>query len=158
MHRFYVPAEKWDPGALVLIGPEAHHAREVLRLKRGDKVIVFNGHGREITAEVVDLGPDEVHLRKLTETETPPLRCHLALAQAIPKGKNMELIVQKAVELGAAEIIPLISARTIVDLDEKEARRKRAKWQSVVIEAAKQCGQNWLPTCTARARSRTFSL
>src|SRR5947208_14672730 len=114
IHRFYIPSKDWNPDALVLIGSEAHHARDVLRLQRSDKVVLFNGRGREITAEIVDLRPDEIHLRKLSETDTPPLRCHLALAQAIPKGKNMELIVQKAVELGSAEIIPLISARTFV--------------------------------------------
>jgi 16S rRNA (uracil1498-N3)-methyltransferase len=144
-HRFYIPPDEWDPTALLFRGREAHHARDVLRLKRGDKVVLFNGHGREVTGQIVDLGRDEIRLRKLSESETPPLRCHVALGQAIPKGKNMELIVQKAVELGAAEIVPIISARTIVDLDEKEARRKQAKWEAVVIEAAKQCGQNWLP-------------
>ena len=145
MHRFYLPPENWNPGALILTGSEAHHARDVIRLKRGDKAVLFDGRGREITGEIVDVRRGEIDLRKLNENETPPLRCHVALAQAIPKGKNMELIVQKAVELGAAEIFPLISARTIVDLDEKEARRKQVKWQTVAIEAAKQCGQNWLP-------------
>jgi 16S rRNA (uracil1498-N3)-methyltransferase len=145
VHRFYLPPENWNPGALILTGSEAHHARDVIRLKRGDKAVLFDGRGREITGEIVDVRRGEIDLRKLNENETPPLRCHVALAQAIPKGKNMELIVQKAVELGAAEIFPLISARTIVDLDEKEARRKQVKWQTVAIEAAKQCGQNWLP-------------
>ena len=145
MHRFYIPPEKWDPAALVLSGTEAHHARDVLRLKRGDKAVLFNGRGREIAAEIVDVAGAEMRLRKLTESEAPPLRCHVALGQAIPKGKNMDLIVQKAVELGAAEVIPLISARTIVDLDKNEASRKQAKWKTVAIEAAKQCGQNWLP-------------
>jgi 16S rRNA (uracil1498-N3)-methyltransferase len=145
VHRFYIAPAEWNPEALKLIGPEAHHARDVLRMKRGDKVVVFNGRGREITGEIVDLSRGEIRLRKLNESETPPLRCRIALGQAIPKGKNMELIVQKAVEIGAAEIIPLISARTIVDLDEKEARQKQTKWQTVAIEAAKQCGQNWLP-------------
>ena len=145
MHRFYVPPAEWNPDAPILSGAEAHHARDVLRLKRGDKAVLFNGRGREVTGEIVDLARGEVQLRKLHESETPPLRCHIALGQAIPKGKNMELIVQKAVEIGASEIIPLISARTIVDLNEEEARQKQAKWQTVVIEAAKQCGQNWLP-------------
>jgi 16S rRNA (uracil1498-N3)-methyltransferase len=145
VHRFYIPPEKWDPAALVLSGREAHHARDVLRLKRGDKAVVFNGRGREIAAEIVDLAGAEMRLRKLTESEAPPLRCHIALGQAMPKGKNMDVIVQKAVELGAAEIIPLISARTIVDLNEKAAQRKQTKWETVAIEAAKQCGQNWLP-------------
>src|SRR5713226_8000976 len=145
MHRFYLSPENWNPDALSLSGAEAHHARDVLRLKRGDRAVLFNGRGREVTAEIVDLGRDEIRLRKLHETETPPLRCRITLAQAIPKGKNMELIVQKAVEIGAAEIAPLISERTIVDLGANEAEQKQAKWRQVAIEAAKQCGQNWLP-------------
>ena len=85
-------------------------------------------------------------MRKLHEARVPPLRCEITLAQAIPKGKNMDLIVQKAVELGAAKIAPIISDRTIVHLQDKEAVQKQAKWQQVAIEAAKQCGQNWPPT------------
>src|SRR5437016_12584709 len=104
MHRFYIPPEDWSSDALTLSGGETHHARDVLRMKRGDRVVVFNGRGREITSEVVDLSKDEVRLRKLQENETPPLRCRIMLGQAIPKGKNMDLIVQKAVEIGAAEI------------------------------------------------------
>jgi 16S rRNA (uracil1498-N3)-methyltransferase len=81
----------------------------------------------------------------LHETETPSLRCRITLGQAIPKGKNMDLIVQKAVEIGAAEIAPIVSERTIIHLSAKDAAQKQAKWQQVAIEAAKQCGQNWLP-------------
>src|SRR5437762_14036924 len=146
MHRFYIAPENWNPDSLILTGSEAHHARDVLRMKRGDKAVLFNGQGREITAEIVELARDEIRLRKLHETETPPLSCRITLGQAIPKGKNMDLIVQKAVEIGAAEIAPIISERTIVDLDKTEAQQKREKWQQVAIEAAKQCGQNWLPT------------
>lgn len=145
MHRFYLSPNEWNPDALVLREGEAHHARDVLRLKNGDRLVVFNGQGREITAEVVDLSRDEIRLRKLHEAQSPPLKCRLTLGQAIPKGKNMDLIVQKAVEIGASEIAPLISERTIVDLTPNEAEAKRAKWQQVAIEAAKQCGQNWLP-------------
>src|SRR5260370_24814484 len=68
----------------------------------------------------------------------------------------MDLIVQKAVEIGAAEIAPLISERTIVDLGPKEAEQKKAKWQQIAIEAAKQCGQNWLPTVHAPRKLRDF--
>jgi len=156
MHRFYLSPEHWDPSALTLRGTEAHHARDVLRMKRGERAVLFNGRGREITAEIVDLARDEVRLRKLQENETPPLRCRITLAQAIPKGKNMDLIVQKAVEIGAAEIVSLISERTIVDLDAKEAEQKKAKWQQVAIEAAKQCGQNWLPTVHAPRKLKDF--
>jgi len=158
MHRFYIPPENWNPDALALRQSEAHHARDVLRMKRGDKAILFNGEGREITAEVIELHRGEIRLRKLHETETPPFRCRITLGQAIPKGKSMDLIVQKAVELGAAEIVPIISERTIVTLHAKEAAQKRAKWRQVAIEAAKQCGQNWLPHVhTPRTLKELFS-
>src|SRR2546421_5240311 len=156
MHRFYLSPEDWDPSALTLRGTEAHHARDVLRMRRGERAVLFDGRGREVTAEVVDLSGDEVRLRKLYETETPPLRCRITLGQAIPKGKNMDLIVQKAVEIGAAEIAPLISERTIVDLGPKEAEQKQAKWQQIAIEAAKQCGQNWLPQIYAPRKLKDF--
>jgi 16S rRNA (uracil1498-N3)-methyltransferase len=156
VHRFYIPPENWNPGSLVLTGSEAHHARDVLRMKRGDKAVLFNGQGREVTAEIVERARDEISLRKLHETETPPLRCRITLGQAIPKGKNMDLIVQKAVEIGAAEIAPIISERTIVDLDAKEAEQKQMKWRQVAIEAAKQCGQNWLPRVHRSRKLKDF--
>jgi 16S rRNA (uracil1498-N3)-methyltransferase len=145
MHRFYISPEDWNHRVRGLAGAEAHHARDVLRMRVGEKLVIFNGRGREITAEIVDLGKDEIGLRKLHEAETPPLQCRIVLAQAIPKGKNMDLIVQKAVEIGAAEIAPIISDRTIVQIDSESAAQKQSKWQQIAIEAAKQCGQNWLP-------------
>ena len=145
MHRFYISPEDWESCAIALRGSEAHHARDVLRLKAGEKVVLFNGRGRELTAEIANLVGDEIRLRKLHEAQTPPLRCRIVLAQAIPKGKNMELIVQKAVEIGAAEIAPIISDRTIVQIDPDSVAHKQTKWQQIAIEAAKQCGQNWLP-------------
>src|SRR3954464_4652032 len=145
MHRFYIAPDNWQPDALILTGPESHHARNVLRLEPGDKVVLFDGRGHEVTAEITATDPAQIQLRKLHEARTPPLRCRITLGQAIPKGKNMDLIVQKAVEIGAAEIAPILSDRTIVRLDEESAASKQEKWQTVAIEAAKQCGQNWLP-------------
>ena len=138
MHRFYVAPENWDRQELALHGSEAHHARNVLRMQAGDKIVLFNGKGHELTAEIADVVDHEIRLRKLHESGTAPLRCRIVLGQAIPKGKNMELIVQKAVEIGAAEIAPIISDRTIVQLDSENASQKQAKWQQIAIEAAKQ--------------------
>ena len=146
MHRFYVAPEHWNPNLVVLRESQVHHARDVLRLEPGERVVVFNGRGHEITAKITKVTRKEIQMRKLHEARVPPLRCEITLAQAIPKGKNMDLIVQKAVELGAAKIAPIISDRTIVHLQDKEAVQKQAKWQQLAIEAAKQCGQNWLPT------------
>jgi len=158
MHRFFISAETWNAGTLSLAGPEAHHARDVLRMRVGERIVLFNGRGHEITAEIVDLGVDEIVLRKLHEAETPPVQCRIVLGQAIPKGKNMDLIVQKAVEIGAAEIAPIISDRTIVQVDSESAAQKQSKWQQIAVEAAKQCGQNWLPHVRApRKLSELFS-
>lgn len=156
MHRFYVAPDKWDPLGLALCGSEAHHARNVLRMQAGDKLVLFNGEGRELTAEIANVADQEIRLRKLHEAETPRLRCRIVLGQAIPKGKNMDLIVQKAVEIGAAEIAPIISDRTIVQLDSEGASQKQTKWQQIAIEAAKQCGQNWLPRVRAPKKLAEF--
>jgi 16S rRNA (uracil1498-N3)-methyltransferase len=80
----------------------------------------------------------------------------VTLAQAIPKGKNMDLIVQKATELGVSKIIPLLSERTVVHLDDDDLRRKREKWKQVVIEAAKQSGQDWLPEVAGPITPKQF--
>ena len=156
MHRFFISPKNWNSGALTLAGSEAHHARDVLRIRVGEKVVLFNGRGHEITAEIVDLGVDEIGLKKLHEAETPLLQCRIVLGQAIPKGKNMDLIVQKAVEIGAAEIAPIISDRTIVQVDSESAAQKQLKWQQIAIEAAKQCGQNWLPYVHAPRKLSDF--
>ena len=158
MHRFYIPPEQWDPGALRLDESESHHCLSVLRLQPGDKVVVFNGHGQEATAQITADGTRrQVSLTALHKAKSPPLACRITLAQAVPKGKNMDLIVQKATELGAAAIAPLLSERTVSRPEGEEgAAAKQAKWQAVVIEAAKQCGQNWLPTVAAPRPLKDF--
>lgn len=158
MHRFYIPPAVWNPDALRLDEAESHHALNVLRLQPGEKVVVFNGQGAEATAQVTpESTKREVRLVTLHKGKTPPLPCRITLAQAVPKGKNMDLIVQKATELGAAEIAPLLSERTVAKLENEEsAAAKQAKWQDTVIEAAKQCGQNWLPTVALPRTPKDF--
>ena len=144
-HRFYIPPERWTLKPLALDAAEAHHCIDVLRLSVGSRVVIFDGHGTEITAEIAAIGKGSAHLKELMSVKMEPLRCAIIIAQAIPKGKNMELIVQKATELGVTKIVPLLSERAVVQLGDDEVRKKREKWQQVVIEAGKQCGQNWLP-------------
>ena len=145
MHRFYIPAGQWNLDRLALDEAEAHHALDVLRLKPGDRAVVFNGQGVEATVEITGIGKRAVTLRAIQHAKTAPLPCRITLAQAVPKGKNMEFIIEKATELGAAEIVPLLSERTVIQLDAKDAEKKREKWQAVAVEACKQCGQNRLP-------------
>ena len=156
MHRFYIPAQSWNPDALKLDADEAHHALDVLRLKQGDRAVVFNGRGAEATVEIAATHKNSVDLRRVLDAKSAPLPCKITLAQAVPKGKNMDLIVQKATELGAAAIAPLLSERTVVQVEEEDASKKREKWQAVAIEAAKQCGQNWLPEIHAPQTPKQF--
>ena len=148
MHRFYVAPKNWDPLGLALRGSEAHHARNVLRMQAGEKLVLFNGEGRELTAEIANVTDHEIRLRKLHESEMAPLRCRIVLGQAIPKGKNMDLIVQKAVEIGAAEIAPIISDRTIVQLDSESAYQNK---QNGSKSPSKR------PSNAARTGCRTFT-
>ncbi|HVM61816.1 MAG TPA: RsmE family RNA methyltransferase [Verrucomicrobiae bacterium] len=126
----------------VLSGPEAHHALHVLRLKTGDTLNVFDGRGHEAQCAIAEIVGDSVRLKILTQSTSPALPCRITLAQAIPK-KSMDLIVQKATELGVAVVVPLISDRTIVKIDEDSKRPDR--WRDIALDACKQCGNNWLP-------------
>ncbi|RYD35539.1 MAG: 16S rRNA (uracil(1498)-N(3))-methyltransferase [Verrucomicrobiaceae bacterium] len=156
LHRFYIPPAQWNPSAPVLDEAESRHAAEVLRLKPGDAVSVFNGEGIQAEARISRLGKREVAL-EITETRsTAPPAARLLLAQAVPKGKNMDLVMQKATELGASGLIPLITERTVVRLSPEEAADKQEKWQRIVIEACKQCGQNFLPQVHRPAGLETF--
>ena len=145
LHRFYIPPSQWDPGHLVLDEAESHHCTDVLRLKQGQRIAVFNGEGGEVTGEIFVHTKREIGLHPLFAQMTARPAASITLAQAVPKGKNMDLVIQKAAELGAAEIIPVISERTVVRLDAGEAADKQEKWQRIAIEACKQCGQNHLP-------------
>ena len=156
MPRFYIAPHAWNPDRLSLDGGEAHHAADVLRMKTGERVTVFNGEGAEAEAEIVKASRQNVELRRIGVHSTPPLGCHITLAQAVPKGKNMELIIEKATELGAAAIAPLLSERTVIRGSEDEHVRKQHKWQRVAVEACKQCGQNWLPKVHVPRSPKSF--
>ena len=146
LHRFYIDPAQWDPAHPVLDEAESRHASEVLRLREGGLISVFNGEGDEIHARIFQQGKRSTLLTAESHHHHPAPAVRIWLAQAIPKGKNMDLVLQKATELGAAGIFPLLTERTVVKLDAAEATDKQEKWQRMVIEACKQCGQNHLPT------------
>lgn len=142
--------------APVLEGDEAHHCLNVLRHAAGERIVVFDGQGNEATAQIESAGKRRAALKILHRAKSAPVACRLTLAQAVPKGKNMDLIIEKAVELGAAAVVPLLSERTVVQLDAEELAAKREKWQTVAREACKQCGQNWLPGVETPVSPRVF--
>lgn len=153
--RFYLPPAQWGPEA-ELCKEESRHALTVLRLGPGDRVSVFDGRGREAAATLLDCSGGVARLKTGPAHLSPKLRCEITLAQAIPKGRNMDLILQKATELGAARIAPLISDRAVVRLGAGDAESKQSKWAAIALEAAKQCGQNYLPEVLAPRTLKAF--
>jgi len=134
---------------LRLDGREAHHALKVLRVKYGELVAVLDGVGNEFLCTVENCSRDAVTLSVSLKNFTPPSPCQITLLQALPKGKIIESIIQKSVELGAHRIVPILSERVVAQLDGESAEHKREKWQQVAIEAIKQCGASWLPIIEA---------
>ena len=145
MHRFYLPPEKCRENSLRLDGREAHHALHVLRMKCGEQVAVLDGSGNEFSCEVENGSRDSISLRVTKKSFVPAPSCSITLLQTLPKGKIIESIIQKSVELGAGRIVPILSERVVTQLDDEDAENKRDKWQNVAIEAIKQCGMAWLP-------------
>ena len=146
LHRFYLPPDRWAQESPALDPADAHHCADVLRLGVGDTITLFDGLGQEASATLTEVTRKRVHVGIGESRLTAPQRCAITLAQAVPKGKNMDLVIQKAVELGASSLIPLLSERTVVRLDGPgDAEKKRERWQSIALEACKQCGQNWMP-------------
>ncbi|MBR5875729.1 MAG: 16S rRNA (uracil(1498)-N(3))-methyltransferase [Akkermansia sp.] len=146
MHRCYLPHAPFASGMLEVAGDEARHALRVMRLRVGDACEVFDGAGQAAVAELVaTAGNSHMTLRVKEMLPPMPSVAGITLALAIPKGSNMDLIVQKAVELGVSRIIPLVTERTIVRVKPAEAADKADKWRRTVLEACKQCGVNSLP-------------
>lgn len=140
MARFFLEPGSWE-GDVALTGDEAAHGARVLRLRTGDRVEIFDGAGRSAEAEVLDVGKHRIGLRLGAESLESEPKVKVILAQAVLKGKAMDLLLQKAVELGAWEIRPLVTGHTVVRSDE----RKPGKWERTVLEACKQCGRSRIP-------------
>ena len=149
MHRFFLPPECCRSDLLRLDGREAHHALHVLRLKRAERVTVLDGAGNEFLCEVENAAKDFLSLAVKEKVSTPAQPCSITLLVAVPKGRIIEGIIQKAVELGAQRIVPVLTDRVITQLNDDGAEAKREKWQTVAIEAIKQCGAAWLPKVEA---------
>ena len=148
MRRFFVTAD-FTKDRIVVTGSEARHITKVLRLRPGEQVIFFDGTGVECEAELEWCTEQEVRARvkRLAGPENVSSLV-VTLVQSVAKGEKMDLIVQKATELGVARIIPLISERTVVRLNEEKKQEKVERWQRIAKEACKQCHRRVLPEIT----------
>ena len=145
MPRFYCPQPLELNVLLSLPDAIAHHI-QVLRLKEGEVITLFNGEGGEYAASIehIEKKRVEVRLKTFSAREAEPAH-GLSLAQVLPEGSKMDWIIEKAVELGVTAFIPLAASRSVVKLTADRAEKKMRHWQGIMAAAAEQCGRNRLP-------------
>ena len=141
-------------GEVLLPAQAGEHLARVLRLEQGHPIVLFNGDGREFRAEISQLSKRAVSARVLElavaqERESP---LNLTLAQGVARGEKMDLILQKATELGVSRIVPLITQRTEVKLDAERTARRLGHWQAVIAGACEQSGRLRLPVLESPLR------
>ena len=148
MHHFFVRPEQISGKEAYIEGPDWNHAANVLRVRPGEQVLLSAGEDWDYlcTVREVDRAGQRVLLSVLEENrDIRELPVKISLYQGLPKSDKMELIIQKAVELGAARVIPVETARCVVKLDRKKAESKRSRWQAISESAAKQSGRSVIP-------------
>ena len=144
--RFYCPPPLLPSDLFELPPDAAHHASRVLRLRVNDVVHLFDGEGNEVHGNICEISGKRVVLEKLrscTDIRESPL--HIVLAQAMCGSEKMDWVMQKATELGAAEIQPVQTQRSVAKLSAERAAKRAGHWRSVTIAACEQCGRNTLP-------------
>ncbi|MEY8338741.1 16S rRNA (uracil(1498)-N(3))-methyltransferase [Lachnospiraceae bacterium 62-35] len=146
MFHFFAAPGQIGEERVTITGPDVNHMKNVLRMKEGEQIRVSDGEEREYLCEISELARDYI-IAKILESDrgNTELKTKLYLFQGLPKGDKMEWIIQKAVELGVWEIIPVITKRTIVKLDKKKEEAKVKRWNAIAESAAKQSGRLAVP-------------
>jgi 16S rRNA (uracil1498-N3)-methyltransferase len=147
MRRFFAEPERCKGQQIELDESESRHLSQVLRAQAGEAVTVLDGAGGMYECEVERVGKRNVFLKVVNRERRDRVPYDLTLFQAIPKGKVMDLIVQKATELGARRIVPMMTERTVVEVGVDS--HKVEKWRAIAIESIKQCGSPYLPKIDA---------
>ncbi len=150
MYRFYVEQEQISEKTIRISGSDVNHIKNVLRMKPGEKIIICNGQGKDFYCIITGESDGDIltEIEKVCDTETE-LPGKIYLFQGVPKKDKMELIIQKSVELGVFKIIPVMTKRTIVKLeDRKKELKKVERWQAIATSAAKQSNRGIIPVIT----------
>lgn len=147
MYQFFVEPSQIQGTRVVITGSDVNHIKNVLRMQPGEEIAVSNGEdGKEYRCGIEELYEDEIVCTlRFVKEDGVELSSKIYLFQGLPKADKMELIVQKAVELGIYEIIPVSTKRAVVKLDEKKAKTKIARWQTISEAAAKQSKRRIVP-------------
>lgn len=146
MYQFFVEEEQIHSDSISITGGDVNHIKNVLRMKNGEKIRVSSKSGQAYFCHISSILDDEViaAIDSADETGTE-LDNHIVLYQGLPKGDKMELIIQKAVELGVSEIVPVAMKNCVVKLDDKKAKSKVTRWQAIAESAAKQSKRSLIP-------------
>ena len=146
MYHFFVTPAQMEPGYAVINGPDVNHIRNVLRMKPGEQVEIRDGISKNYICELEEISASQVRARILSVNEdNMELPAQLFLFQGLPKSDKMELIIQKAVELGVYQVIPVATRRAVVKLDKKKEESKGKRWNTIAESAAKQSGRMVIP-------------
>ncbi|MBS7303248.1 MAG: 16S rRNA (uracil(1498)-N(3))-methyltransferase [Lachnospiraceae bacterium] len=146
MYQFFVPPENIQDSRIVITGEDVNHIKNVLRMKVGEEIAVSNGSdGREYRCGIEEIGEEIVCSLRFIKEDGVELPSRITLFQGLPKADKMELIIQKAVELGAYEIVPVSMVRSVVKLDEKKKHSRITRWQAISEAAAKQSKRSLIP-------------
>lgn len=145
-----------EPTELTLSPDESHHLIAVNRARAGDTVVAFDGRGTEWICDLASDRKNAAVLKVRFQQKIKPLPYEITLGQALPKGQFMDAIVRKATEIGAARVVPLESDRTQVHFDGDRSDRKIEKWQTAALEAAKQCGNAFVPEISPVQNATAF--
>lgn len=149
MHQFFVTPMQVKEERIYIEGQDVNHIKNVLRMKAGEQLKISDGNNKRYLCEIETMTAEEVCVRIVEEQQVnTELPSKIYLFQGLPKGDKMELIVQKAVELGVYEIIPVATKRAVVKLDEKKAAKKVERWNGIAESGAKQSGRNVIPSVT----------
>ncbi len=149
MYHFFIHQDQIGEESITITGPDVNHIKNVLRMGAGEEVLISNGVDKDYLCEIVSVTSLEVVARILSVDETgKELPAKIYLFQGLPKSDKMEFIIQKAVELGAYQIVPVETRRTVVKLDKKKEESKLRRWRSVSESAAKQSGRLIVPEVT----------
>ena len=154
--RVYCSPGTVNPSEITLSPDESHHLVSVNRAREKDTVVAFDGKGAEWICELAVADRKAARLAVRFTQKAKPLPYRITLGQALPKASGMDAIVRKATEIGVARIVPLESERTQVHLDHDRSEKKTEKWQVAALEAAKQCGNPWLPEIAAVDKAMAF--
>lgn len=146
MYKFFVEPEQIVEDTVFITGEDVNHIVHVLRMKKGEQVLVSTSNDREYLCEITALEGEAVQLKLLdVYGSNRELPIEVTLYQALPKGDKMETVIQKMVELGAVRIVPVVTKRCVVQLDQKKAAKKVARWNAISEAAAKQSKRNKIP-------------